>query len=435
MPKPKKPAPRPATRPVEDSGVIKTTPRRQRGAYIRGTDGSSSAVPIILVCIIGFFFLAVGGCIFAAFAMVAGAAAVVIPAINAPAEEPDYWNLSGESLPEQMRGSFTAQPEVLGEPKLFPSTQSPYVAVEEENKLRVYDLRTLKPVGKPVAIVIPFIHDHNIYSLSPEGDYIAFGTNNQRGHNIEVWSVTTGQMLRRFAVDGGRWIGWVDFAAKDRLIVMTQEGQFPLPESRGDYFVYNVQTNQLVTSFRYDLLYHPKWGGLSNSRRYLVLEETNNDGFFLHAWDLTNGKKVAKKVFQPKTDPWGQACGIAFSPDGREMAMLWRTKLADGWGKIFVWDAVSGEKRAEFPVGEQLQSQDSLWFNGGMATFQWIPDGSGWLLFGHLLVDRGTGNVLGRVGPEPDSLGPRRRCMIDRNHITSDVPPFDKKLRVIDVPR
>jgi hypothetical protein len=35
--------------------------------------------------------------------------------------------------------------------------------------------------------------------------------------------------------------------------------------------------------------------------------------------------------------------------------------------------------------------------HGGAECIQWVPDGSGWLLYGMVLVDRQTGKELGRV--------------------------------------
>ena len=59
-------------------------------------------------------------------------------------------------------------------------------------------------------------------------------------------------------------------------------------------------------------------------------------------------------------------------------------------------------------------------FEGGTRSIQYMPDKSGWLLFGHLIVDRETGTVVGKVGGAPTFSGViATRRFLDADHIAS----------------
>jgi hypothetical protein len=98
--------------------------------------------------------------------------------------------------------------------------------------------------------------------------------------------------------------------------------------------------------------------------------------------------------------------------------MLWvLNKKPDRFGRLLCWDVGAGKKLHDFQIGYELPFITSLWFVGGTRCLQWVPDGSGWLLFGHLLVDAQSGAVTGRIPPEPKFSG----GMINRRFLSSDL--------------
>src|SRR5262249_27765516 len=68
----------------------------------------------------------------------------------------------------------------------------------------------------------------------------------------------------------------------------------------------------------------------------------------------------------------------------------------DAYGKVLVFDAANGKKLAAHDLVDV--SGVDTGSKGGSESIQWVPDGSGWLLFGSLLLDRQTGKEVGRVG-------------------------------------
>jgi hypothetical protein len=111
--------------------------------------------------------------------------------------------------------------------------------------------------------------------------------------------------------------------------------------------------------------------------------------------------------------------------------MIWRLgNKPKSWGRLLCWEVKTGRKLVDHNLGYEPNSIDSLWFKGGTTCIQWLPDGSGWLLFGHLLVDYETGAVVGKLGSAPGWDGAIvDRRFVDREHYTSiEGGAFDKKL-------
>ena len=65
------------------------------------------------------------------------------------------------------------------------------------------------------------------------------------------------------------------------------------------------------------------------------------------------------------------------------------------------FDLKAGKKLPELKIPKLLTSVEGLWWAGGIRSLQYLPDRHHWLLFGHLIVDRDTGLVAGKVGGPP----------------------------------
>jgi len=347
---------------------------------------------------------------------------------NQTQELPDVaipWTAALDPVPAPSEGpaaSWGAIPlGFLYKTVVFPALSSPFVAVspkqpmgrpEVEGLTLVYDLRT----GRPATT--PFLAKTGLgerFALAPDGKYVAGRvTNLPSNFTIDVVETTTGRSIRRIVAGHGKeFASPIEFIGPDRLLTMTHENQLPDPQERTDYKVWDIRTGELVSEFSYDLVYGPKWGALSSGGRYLVFQQVQTViGYRLVIFDLTTGKVAGDVIFQPKSEPHGQAAGITFSPDGKEFAILWHLgKKPDLWAKILVFDATTGKRLTTHSLGYEMKNIDSLWFEGGPRCIQWLPNGSGWLICGHLLVDRQTGAVTGRVGAEPKTSGdipPRR---------------------------
>jgi WD40 repeat protein len=327
---------------------------------------------------------------------------------------------------------------------ILPSASvTPFVALtpaRTQGLVQVYDLRTMKAVGRPLRGRFDLFGDSPA-ALSADGSRFAARIKGAARPTVEVWNVATGRSLARLEIDTDpKFVpGAIDFLGGDRLLVVKQEGLHPGTGQKTTYQTWDLKTGKVVSQFDHNLVFHPKWGALSPGRRYLVMEQTGTrTGYHLLFWDLAAGELAGDLEFQGRLAPFGQAAAIAFSPDGEQVAMLWRLgQRPDCWGRLLCWDVRTGKKVHDHKIGYALEAIDSIWADwGGARTLQWIPDKSGWMLFGHLLIDRRSGAVVGKVGPEPNSIGVQDRRFLDSKHVTgySD-SPFEKRIGIIRIQR
>jgi hypothetical protein len=338
--------------------------------------------------------------------------------------------------PIQVRANIDRSPPIPFQDHLiFPSF--PHSAVvgfvppgRDRNRLLFYDLGQMQRLGgtvQPVGKIGDYMH----LALSPDGAYLA-GVERADGSTVQVWSTSDGRSLRRFRSDSDpkMKVGRVDFAGKGRLLTMKHRGLFPLPEAEATYQIWDLGSGTELVHFTFPLVYDPRWAAISPGGRYLVMEQTA-EGYHIVFWDLTTGKLANTFDFQAKSDQWGQAAGMSFTPDGERLAMLWRLgRQFDSWARLFSWEVRTGKQLHNFPIDYVHADIYGLWVAGGTRCLQWVPDGSGWLLFGHLLIDEQSGAVVRRIGPEPTGQG----NMMNRRFLSSNlVTSINKKQFTVEV--
>lgn len=238
--------------------------------------------------------------------------------------------------------------------------------------------------------------------LSPDGTYLACRPKDKHAV-IAVINSRTGQPMPPLEVDVDpkRFAAPVDFAGKDRLLTMCHDDLFPLCEFQTVYQVWDLLSAKEVARFQTGLVWNGNYGSVSPGGRYFVMEKTETRSYKLLAWDLTTGKSAGETEFQGKNEPWGQASGMVFSPNGKELAVVWRLGKKDLWGKVMVFDVAAGKKVAAIPLDYTMKHIGLALNAGENRSLQWNPAGDGWLILGHLLMDRKSGEVKGRVGTEP----------------------------------
>jgi hypothetical protein len=353
------------------------------------------------------------------------------------------WNVEADAA-EVLKGPFdtdTGIPVAFQGTFFFPSTPSRYVAVnppKTKDTYQVYDLVTMKPVGKPVVIDNRFSTFVNP-ALSPDGKHFAARVKQDNTSAVEVWSVESGKSVLKLDPEKDDDVKpkYVDLLGKGRLWVAKHKSEFPKFTVKTTFEVRDVKTGKEICKYTNPLVPLGKWHTFSGTGRYQFMEQTGGWYLFL-VWDTKTGKMVGEREFQAKGFSWGQAAGLAFSPDGTEMAMLWRlgNRKADEWGRLLVFETKSGKRLFDHKLDYGLiQNIDSLWSHGGTHCLQYWPAKRGWLLFGHLLVDRESGKVVHKIGKAPGFAGAiQDRRFLDGEHVTDVEGTFEKKLKVIKLP-
>ncbi len=355
----------------------------------------------------------------------------VIKPPDPPKEPAVAWSVQPDPLPAYDKGPFDTKTILkvafMGK-VIYPTRPGPFAALtpdKTKDTLIVYDLRTMQPVGPPIAAQLAR-YDH--WALSPDGESLAAVRHDT--NIFEVWDTRTGKSKQIAAGGRGTGILLLDFASKGRMIVAHHS------INTDSYHIWDIESGKEVAHFDADDEYSPKWASLSNTGRYLVIERSHTTGYHLFVHDLTTGKRVGDLEFQNKDDEFGQASGIVFSPDGTEMAMLWRmvgNKVC--WAKLWVWDTKTGKLKYKHDVQKEFKYQDSIW-KGGPTSIQCLPDNSGWLLFGYFVLEHDTAAVVAKFPPEPGGFDGMERRYLNADYLSFDISQgFDHKVGVEKVPR
>jgi hypothetical protein len=308
----------------------------------------------------------------------------------------------------------------------LPMSPSPFVALcpkpakgqKDDGLMRVYDLRTGKATGKSFRVTTA---QGEHATLSGDGAYVAARLpGKEQSHTIDVIDTATGESLRK--IEAGHEKEWafpIGFVGPGKLLTHTREVHFADFSEKTEYKVWDVKTGALVSSLAFDLTYAPAFVCVSPGGKYIVFQIGRTLlGDRLIILELATGKVACDIRLVEKGEVGGMSFGMAFSPDGKELAMLWNNvgRKKQGFGKIIVFEAATGKTLASHELAE-MSGVDMGSPRDDFQSIQWVPDGSGWLLYGLVLMDRQAGKELGRLGG--DKTLARMRRFVDAGHVTT----------------
>src|SRR5262249_18349837 len=154
--------------------------------------------------------------------------------------------------------------------------------------------------------------------VSPWGDHFAILDNKADPPTVWLKTVTDATIVGSIVPHQGKEkIEYADFAGPDRLMTCMEA------DGKRTWQIWDVKTGKEVLSFDYGLEYADKWMAFSPGRRYWVMQETQIRSYQLLFWDVQTGKLVGKIPMQDGKAPWGQCGNLAFSHDGKELALIW----------------------------------------------------------------------------------------------------------------
>jgi hypothetical protein len=353
-----------------------------------------------------------------------------------PKEEPVPWQVEPDPLPWKIEKSIPADKSISLAPNrsvIYPTSQSPFVGIvtpggkDKPSELKVYDLRTMDAVGN--AVQVP---DAGGMNLSPWGDLWVRVDNKAALPTVQVWSAK-GEDVKASAQiwEEKVKIEALDFAGPGQFLTVKEIREGKTPKRLWE--VWDAKTGTIAASFHYQLEYHPKWIGWTPGRRYLIMQETATRSYHLLFWDLKTGKLAGKIQQQDGKDPWGQCGHISVSPDGKEAALIWRLFKDGVLARIMRYDLVKGTKIGDLDLRDEILPSDPGFLVGGMRTFQFLPDGRGWLVSGCQIVEREKGGIVWEITPRPRYAGAVvNRRFVDGYHVTKEA---DKKLQLITLPK
>ncbi len=251
-------------------------------------------------------------------------------------------------------------------------------------------------------------------ALSSDGRY--FARVDPRDQNtIEVFERDVEGPPRVIAFDKYKQpnIRFLTFVAPDRMLagVRTspdiQAVNIRLPEGR------------LGSDFKVD---HAEQRGItvSSDGKYIALASATR----FEVYDIAKGSRVAFMSPSPTLQglPFASCDGVAFSPDSTEIAALFRGQ------QIVIWSQ-RGKVIDEATIRFQPSSARE-----GRQSFAWLPDKSGWILGGQLIIDRELKVPIAEFKPKLGESG-GTGVLIDQETFVLPYEPNSKaELAAFEIP-
>jgi WD40 repeat protein len=307
---------------------------------------------------------------------------------------------------------------------LFPTRTSPFVAIGSNNFDRdIREIWNLESGQKTGALVGKLGVIDPIF-LSPDGKYLA-GRTLGNGTTFDVFATANGQKVQHIQVDPQIVpLTLTDFAGPDQLVTVKNKGQAMQIQ------VWDLKTGQAMQQINLTkLLFDPKAFAVSPGGRYLAILD---DGKLL-VYDLTRGSKTGESLVphKPGTFVSGPKA-MAFSPDGAELAVLFDIPVP----QLLVWDMATGEVSKNHELPKDMKSLVPASMTYIHNNLEWVPDRSGWLLYGFFLVDAVSGVPVWTVPSKLEIGFPGPRQLLSPKHLAMTTGNGNnRQIQILELPR
>lgn len=292
----------------------------------------------------------------------------------------DAWSLAAdpavsEPIPApqaSLRIPFGSQARLL----IAPRHPSDFVlTIPQNGESTVWSLSTGKSMGKI-----------NSKVDSSKSEWVALSVNGTRAlvvpngfgsAAVDVWDTTRSKLLHRLEPGAAiRRLEFVDFVGVDRAVT------YPGKDGHHSVTLWDLTMGDAIRTLLTPAKLTPEVVATSPGGKYLAVSVEHKNLILLY--DLTTGQLVHQLTFNGAAGFWDTCQGLAFSPDGSELAALFVAKPA----QLRVWNLPKGEMTINASISADphgnLHGRPS--YNG--REFDWIPDGSGWLCYGYFWIDR-----------------------------------------------
>ena len=301
---------------------------------------------------------------------------------------------------------------------VYPDGPSSLVALGSNKNPRevreIRDVQANRRIGAVRASVIAGART----ALSPDGLFFAAWPTGQ--NRIGVWDVKAERPHGVVTSGENSDPRLLMFAGLERLIAIGNNDEL---------LVWTMPGGEPVGTISLPRIRGSVVAGLTPGGRFLALAATEEKRPLIRVFNLATGDTAGEINFEGfgKSPP---VCrGIAFSPDGLELAALCETS---GEAKLFVFRVAKGTLSATIRIAGGLPEQTAL----GAAQarpLEWFPGRKRWLVDGRSVIDRAAGKVVWYVSDE-DSQIPTRVLDEDRV-LTLGVEKNDAAIVAVNVGR
>lgn len=260
-----------------------------------------------------------------------------------------------------------------------------------------------------------------LYPVVPSA-YVLVGENNSQGKHRELWNLATGKRegaLKNVTINStnptalspdGRFVAWNQYKGIDLFDVKDERSFAQIPVEASTFNCQSlaiVPGNKLVglssvhkqmrvwqlpegnplqqVDLGKQFAYSEK-SAYSPGGKYIALESEFLQGW-ITVYDIANGKAVGElRVNSAKDAGYIQFFGLAFSPDGKQLAGIWDASGGKSATQIAIWNMADGKLAENVLITPGIKAKyepDSQSY-----SLQWFPDGKRFLVHGVAIVDR-----------------------------------------------
>lgn len=304
------------------------------------------------------------------------------------------WSVTVDPPPQPIEwpANWRGKIDVYGGPDnaLFPTTPSPLFAdLEADAEVRscqVWDLVTGQKLGSMKTKTGPMTERR----LSPDGKmFLGRAVDKENPTKIDVWSIETGQLVRQITADvAGMKLEFADFLPGDRIVAYTS-GNLTADKKQFThrFRVFDLKSGEQVAQSGDDALFEHAQAAFSPGRKYLASSCRGARGDLV-VYDLKTCQIAARQTVGRNANDSIEA--IAFSPTGDKLALALSVYPAT---RLVLMDAANGKESQEhrYPV-YYSDFVPGIVYQG--PPMEWLPDASGLLLGGTMVLDRVSGRQL-----------------------------------------
>jgi hypothetical protein len=358
-------------------------------------------------------------------------AAVPGPAAKSPADGPTWGAEKPADGPVWGEGALSI-PVKPATDVTFTPYQGTIAIVGNE----VWDLKAAKPTGVTLEGTYA---NRGLRALSKDGKFFAAAikTPNIQGTPVQVWSTETGKVVLEVPAEPKEFVDLVRFAGPGSLVIAGRTDRMAK--------VWNIDQKKMERSFKVGAC-EQHTSSVTPDGRYLAAVAHEH----LVVYDIRSGREAMRMKDPPENPPAPAGAGpvakaavparganlsaiflfastgsIEFSPDGKELVAVFGV---GGSTRMVCWDTRGTITLDQFvPVQTKAFDEDQA---------QWLPDGSGWLVGGRVIIER-KGKRAVYIFPVPRGDTPRHH-FLDNEHLVcpaaGGVGAFADHLGVATIP-
>jgi hypothetical protein len=319
-----------------------------------------------------------------------------------------------------------------------PLVPGPWLAVVRPgvrgtDRVERWNTDTWKQAGEAVAAKDP---DGNIYSISPDGDLLAYITDFP-SLSIQVYSFAENKIVREIRLKTNPREDWgearlLGFSRPDQLVVHWRRGQM-----LSGIEVHTLKGNNTAPRHFGVEDFDASTGtyAVSADGQTLSVLWRRGDTGGIASYALGTSKLI--RSFPINVLDWRlqvRPAGLAFSPDGSSIAAVIE---GEGQGLFAAWPSAGKPTRPSYknvlPIGnggDAFANGPANGFEG--QAFEWLDEGRAFVLYGSSVFETESGQFLGDVGIEgvrAQITRGKNVCelirMNDAGHVQVDVVTLD----------